>query len=832
MFILSVSSSSSPKDRRLGSYRTGNFRRVAAMLPTANGAALACTICGEQYELPPHERAPYLLSCGKGACGHCLAHYFAPWKVFCPLDGHPIDRSPVLYCEVVEMMMKVRGPPIMTAPVGLRSLSDAAADNGDDDSDSPLLPAVAVEGDDRSDDRTHSDVGAVAPAAAGSDATAVSGGAEGGEAARVVQANGVSSAVSAADGASLSDAAVFDIRAAHRADMERGAPTAMVPIMDAFFASSVGSVRTLQRDVAPPTTPRAAATAASTRVAAPDAAAAAPCLRCGCSPVVLPVTGHQRSCVLHVSGAGASSFVTGPWTINVVTVHVVVDGDGHTSTPLALHCTGRVIDGGQQSSAAAPPPAAGAVAPSAFVPLVCAVKPSRHDACLFDVLYTVPDDAARSVELCLSLSITPGVALAAVDGSDGSGAELSQFTAPTLTVPALRRADTAAASPVGRMVGVVELAVGPAACVAAALDDSVVVVSSPSTHTLTVIDTHSGLILAAMGGRASEPVAVPGLWIGPLGLCFAPPVPVQLAAPGTPAASSTSSSPSRGSVRVLRTAFGTVWSPSAACGDLLVCDCGNNRVVRVTLSGRVVGFVGVGTLVRPWGVAANADVIVVSEPTAGRVVVFQAATGLALSTIGDDGTAAAAGVSPSRLVCPRGVRLMGRGAEVAVVEEGRNRVSVWRLRDAGFVRSVGDGVLVAPMDVHVDGGGGGMVVPDPGHGRICRFDDAGVLVAAWAVERVRWCGVDAGTAGDSSDRAGGGGAAGSAVDDEGSGGGGDGDSDGDSDGGGGGGGDGGTTTDVTAGTSGGTGCVPSSCTFAGGKLFMMNGLGTLCRIYV
>ena len=276
------------------------------------------------------------------------------------------------------------------------------------------------------------------------------------------------------------------------------------------------------------------------------------------------------------------------------------------------------------------------------------MKPSRHDACLFDVLYTVPDDAARSVELCLSLSITPGVALAAVDGSDGSGAELSQFTAPTLTVPALRRADTAAASPVGRMVGVVELAVGPAACVAAALDDSVVVVSSPSTHTLTVIDTHSGLILAAMGGRASEPVAVPGLWIGPLGLCFAPPVPVQLAAPGTPAASSTSSSPSRGSVRVLRTAFGTVWSPSAACGDLLVCDCGNNRVVRVTLSGRVVGFVGVGTLVRPWGVAANADVIVVSEPTAGRVVVFQAATGLALSTIGDDGTAAAAGVSPSR----------------------------------------------------------------------------------------------------------------------------------------------------------------------------------------
>jgi DNA-binding beta-propeller fold protein YncE len=124
-------------------------------------------------------------------------------------------------------------------------------------------------------------------------------------------------------------------------------------------------------------------------------------------------------------------------------------------------------------------------------------------------------------------------------------------------------------------------------------------------------------------------------------------------------------------------------------GFVFVADGGNHRVQVLTPQLNYHATVGVGHLLAPSGVCANADVVVVCDSAAHRVAVLRRDDGCLLRYIG------CLGGGDGQLNCPRGVCFMSRGDHIAVADEGNHRVSVFSV-DGAFICHVGVGVLRSP----------------------------------------------------------------------------------------------------------------------------------------
>jgi DNA-binding beta-propeller fold protein YncE len=125
---------------------------------------------------------------------------------------------------------------------------------------------------------------------------------------------------------------------------------------------------------------------------------------------------------------------------------------------------------------------------------------------------------------------------------------------------------------------------------------------------------------------------------------------------------------------------------------VFVADCGNNRVQVLTPTLDFHGFIGVGDLVFPAGVSANADVVVVSEHLTHRIAVFSRGDGALLCRFGCEGS------GDGQVSHPQGVCVMPGDRHLAVADWSNHHVSVFSV-DGEFVRHVGVGVLHFPRGV-------------------------------------------------------------------------------------------------------------------------------------
>ncbi len=156
---------------------------------------------------------------------------------------------------------------------------------------------------------------------------------------------------------------------------------------------------------------------------------------------------------------------------------------------------------------------------------------------------------------------------------------------------------------------------------------------------------------------------------------------------------------------------------------VFVADADNRRVQVLTPQLDFHSFVGVGQLIRPVGVCANADVVVVSEPQ--RISVFSREDGALIRRLGSKGS------GDGHLSGPLGLCFMSDDRHVAVADHGLNRVSVFSV-EGEFIRHVGVGVLSRPHGVAASAFDE-LVVADKGNSRVAVFSDAGILVTTMAV---------------------------------------------------------------------------------------------------
>jgi DNA-binding beta-propeller fold protein YncE len=161
---------------------------------------------------------------------------------------------------------------------------------------------------------------------------------------------------------------------------------------------------------------------------------------------------------------------------------------------------------------------------------------------------------------------------------------------------------------------------------------------------------------------------------------------------------------------------------------VFVADCSNDRVHVLTPTLDFHGFVGVGQLREPVGVCASADVVVIavvmseSDPGHG-IQVFDRHDGALLRQFGSYGS------GDGQLVSPRGLCFMSGHRQVAVVDSGNHRVSVFSI-DGEFIRHVGVGVLTRPQGVACSAFDE-LVVADTGNYRVVVFSDVGELLMAF-----------------------------------------------------------------------------------------------------
>jgi tripartite motif-containing protein 2/3 len=163
----------------------------------------------------------------------------------------------------------------------------------------------------------------------------------------------------------------------------------------------------------------------------------------------------------------------------------------------------------------------------------------------------------------------------------------------------------------------------------------------------------------------------------------------------------------------------------AADGFLFVAERDSNRVQVLTPDLARHGFVGVGQLVAPAGVCADADVVVVTEQgSEQRVSVFDRADGSLRARFGRRGA------GDGELHAPHGVCFVAvDGVQcIAVAEYWNARVSVFTLA-GDFVRHVGVGHLKNPQGVACSAANE-LLVADYDVSAILMFNDAGVLVDA------------------------------------------------------------------------------------------------------
>jgi hypothetical protein len=123
--------------------------------------------------------------------------------------------------------------------------------------------------------------------------------------------------------------------------------------------------------------------------------------------------------------------------------------------------------------------------------------------------------------------------------------------------------------------------------------------------------------------------------------------------------------------------------PPWGSGTLLVAEYGGGRVQEVDpLAQTSIKMWCDGQVDRPWGVAATAEVMAVSELGPNYVALFSVSTGARLWRVGG------AGAGPGQFNSPRGVRLARDGVHVIVVDDSNSRVCLLRVADGGHVRDV------------------------------------------------------------------------------------------------------------------------------------------------
>jgi tripartite motif-containing protein 2/3/tripartite motif-containing protein 71 len=130
-------------------------------------------------------------------------------------------------------------------------------------------------------------------------------------------------------------------------------------------------------------------------------------------------------------------------------------------------------------------------------------------------------------------------------------------------------------------------------------------------------------------------------------------------------------------------------------GFVFVAERGNHRVQVLTPSLDFHAFIGQGELVRPVGVCANADVVVVSEFCPGWddcITVFNRGDGALLRRFGCDVS------GDDQVMHPRELCFVSGDRHVAIADSGNHRVSVFSI-DGELIRHVGVGVLRGPQSV-------------------------------------------------------------------------------------------------------------------------------------
>jgi hypothetical protein len=734
--------------------------------------ALLCALCSEPFQLPPLDRTPHGLSCGKCVCGHCLAFYFAPWKTFCPFDGHPIDRghagAPLHTPTIVALLRKsvaassrpseagvvgtdgaptgataadaaltgapgvVAGQPpgAVDASLGHAVLRDAssglvptgwAADAADPPSSSTSGPegtgasVVAgagggVAGDaELSGDRNSGGIGVGGAGGAAGSGGGDRGGGEGGRTVGLLEGGG-------------EDAAGSVGMVPHP-----GHPMAMVRLMELLKASKESVTSAAGSSGAPPLlhvalprgdpsdvaladsavgggggTGAAATTAVGTVSSSPDAAATG-VAETGESPrgglaVLRPpaagadVAGKQKaspglhmpamahapltslSAAVSLSGLGLESFVVGAWLDNAIHVDMVAP---LLPTSLGvLSFTVGAVGADPVSVTTREGEAEVRSEDGSLCARVVKVSPERT-SCIFSI-DTVSGGSVEAVAWCVQWS--------------GAG------TLPCKGVATV--APWEPGNPRGRPVQVLPTS-GRSFSVCTTLDDGLVVVSLHDQHVLVVFDAASGALVRVLGGGAGD----------------------------TPDGSAGAGCPRDGPGRFMHPACVCPVLPSVleanAPAEVLVCDYGNNRVQRLTVEGRHVMTLGSGVVAGPWGVAANDEVIVVSELSASRIAVFGVKDGALVRVFGAPGTAS------GRLCQPRGLRIAKDNRHVVVAEEGSSRLSVFTLKGR-YVKHIGEEIVSKPLDLELEHRSGTVLVPDRGNGRVCRFKD-GRFLASWSV---------------------------------------------------------------------------------------------------
>jgi hypothetical protein len=153
---------------------------------------------------------------------------------------------------------------------------------------------------------------------------------------------------------------------------------------------------------------------------------------------------------------------------------------------------------------------------------------------------------------------------------------------------------------------------------------------------------------------------------------------------------------------------------------VFVAELDNGRVQVLTPTLDFHSFLGVGQLLAPVGVCADADTVFVSEYHRDCISVFARRDGALLRRFGYHGG------GDGQLDGPVSVCFVGRTGEIAVVEWHNRRVSVFTT-DGAFVRHVGVAHLVCPVSVACSDGGHEVIVADR-DGCIAVFDAGGDLL--------------------------------------------------------------------------------------------------------
>jgi hypothetical protein len=152
---------------------------------------------------------------------------------------------------------------------------------------------------------------------------------------------------------------------------------------------------------------------------------------------------------------------------------------------------------------------------------------------------------------------------------------------------------------------------------------------------------------------------------------------------------------------------------------VFVADAGNSRVQVLMPHLDFHAFVGEGQLIRPVGVCANTDVVVVSEPH--RISVFSRDDGTLRRRFGCRGS------GDGEVDHPLGLCFMSGDRHVAVADSANHRVSVFSV-EGEFIRHVGVGVLSYPMGVAASAFDE-LVVADIGNRCLRLFSSTGDLLA-------------------------------------------------------------------------------------------------------